>query len=324
MDEREDKLGYIPEEPFLSKVAWLYHVCGLTQNEIAEELSSTRLKVNKTISYARREGMVRVDIASPFTCTYELAEQLTERYSLRDAYVGIVPPGSDDYHESVGTALAFYLNDLLAKSNLKSIGVSWGSTLEHAQKNLKPLSNSKMEVVSLMGGVSHGTSINTFGIAASFARILAAKYHLFAAPIYAESVTATESLLNTELLRDQLERAGSVSIALLVAGDISKKSHLVSQALPRDVTTDQLKKAGAVGDVLGRFLNKHGEPIEHPINDRVVSLPFDAFRNFMHAVLAAAGAHKVPIIHAALSAGFVHTLITDSATAEKLLSYKVS
>lgn len=322
MYDTDDKNGYVPAEPFLSKVAWLYHVCGLTQSEIAKELGATRLKVNKTISYARREGLVRVEIASPFTATYELADKLTERYALRDAYVGIVTAESGDYHESVGTALAFYLNDLLAKDKIKSIGVSWGSTLEYTHRSLIAPAHSDVEVVSLMGGMSHGTSFNTFGIAASFAQSLGAEYHLFAAPIYAESVAVTKSLLNTELLKEQLEKAASVSIALFVAGDISKKSHLIREALPRDVTISQLKQAGAVGDVLGRFLDKHGKLVKHPINNRVVSLAFDSFKHLNHAVLVAAGEHKVPIIHAALSAGFVHTLVTDNATAELLLKYE--
>jgi len=319
MQVSDDKNGFVPEEPFLSKVAWLYHVCGLTQSEVAKQLGTTRLRVNKTIRYARREGMVQIDIASPFTSTYELADRLKERYSLQDAYVGIVAPGSNDCHESVGTALAYYLNDLLPQKKIKSIGVAWGSTLECAVKTLKPAPSSDIDVVSLMGGVSRGTSISSFGIAANFASKLNARYHLFAAPIYCESVALTKTLLNTQLLKEQLQRSVSVDIALLVAGDISKKSILMNQGLPRDVTMAELKKAGAVGDVLGRFLDINGKPVEHPINERVISPSFHSFEKFKRAVLVAAGEHKTSIIRAALSAGFIHTLITDDETAKRLL-----
>lgn len=319
MEVSDEKNGFVPPEPFLSRVAWLYHVCGLTQSEVAKQLGTTRLKVNKTISYARREGMVQIDIASPFTGTHELAEQLKERYSLRDVYVSIVAPDSGDCHESVGTALAFYLNDLLAQQKVKSIGVAWGSTLECAVKTLKPSTSPELDVVSLMGGVSRGTSINSFGIAANFASKLNARYHLFAAPIYCESAALTKTLLKTDLLKEQIKKAVSVDIALLVAGDISKKSILMNQGLPRDITMADLKKAGAVGDVLGRFLDKDGVPIKHPINDRVISPSFESFQKFKHAALVAAGDHKTSIIHAALSAGFIHTLITDNETAERLL-----
>ena len=321
MQTADEKNGFIPEEPFLSKVAWLYHVCGLTQSEVAKELGTTRLKINKTIRYARRQGMVQIDIASPFTGTYELADHLASRYSLKDAYVGLVAPESNDCHESVGTALAFYLNDLLATKKIKSIGVAWGSSLECSLKTLKPYSGSEMDVVSLMGGVSRGTSINSFGIAANFASILNARYHLFAAPIYCESEALTQTLLKTDLLKDQIKKAISVDIALLSAGDISKKSILMNQGLPRDVTMAELKKAGAVGDVLGRFLDSEGKLVKHPINDRVISPPYASFKQLKHAVLVAAGVHKIPIMHAALSADLVHTLITDNATAERLLRY---
>ena len=38
-----------------------------------------------------------------------------------------------------------------------------------------------------------------------------------------------------------------------------------------------------------------------------------------HLILAAGGAHKVPVFRAGIKAGLAHALITDEAAAQKLL-----
>lgn len=317
MPRNKDGLEF--SEAMLSKVAWLYFICGLTQNEIAEQLGTTRLRINKALGAARDEGFVRIEIISPFASTHELERELVEKYSLTGARVGVLAKDSDDYHESVGTALAYYLNEQLSQNKIKKLGVSWGTTLEFAVKNLISNEDSGIEVVSLLGGLSKGTSINTFGIAASYAARLKAQYQIFAAPLYSETVESTKALLETSLLKEQIANALNVDAAIFVVGDMSKKSLLIREGLPKGVSAAELKAKGAVGDILGRFLNKHGEPIDHPINSRAISPPHDSITSINHRVLAAAGTHKVPIIHAALTAGLIQTLVTDENTARKLM-----
>ena len=320
---RKTKDGMEFSESFLSRVAWLYFIGGLTQGEVAKQLGTTRLRVNKALGVAREEGLVRIEIASPFSSTYKLEKQLVDRYSLEGARVGVLPAQSDDYHEAVGTALSYYLNDVLSNKKIQSIGVSWGNTLERSIRNLKSVNRPNLEVVSLMGGLSRGTSINTFGIAASFASRLSAEYHLFAAPLYSESTQSARTLLNTTLLKEQIAKAVNVDIAILVVGDMSEKSLLVREGLPQGITLKELKKAGAIGDILGRFLDKNGKPVDHPINKRAISPPHQCIAEFKHSVLAAAGTHKVPIVHAVLKAGLIKNFVTDTNTAEKLLSYEL-
>jgi DNA-binding transcriptional regulator LsrR (DeoR family) len=55
------------EERLLARIAWAYHVEGLTQEAVADKLGITRLRVNKALGEARRIGLVRVSLntASP-------------------------------------------------------------------------------------------------------------------------------------------------------------------------------------------------------------------------------------------------------------------
>lgn len=73
--------------------------------------------------------------------------------------------------------------------------------------------------------------------------------------------------------------------------------------------------------MLGYFINKNGECIDHPINRRTIGLtPFE-LKDMKNVILTAGGQHKVPILAAALKMGVVDILISDQNTAERLLAY---
>ena len=306
-------------EEFLCRIAWLYFVNGLKQSEIAAQLKITRLRVNKAIASARQLGIARVEIASPFAAALSLQERLIDLFGLRSAHVAIAGRGDYDPHLSVGAALAFFMDDGLERHLWRSVGVSWGLTLEIALERMKSRRLPDMEIVSMIGGTAKGASFNAFGVAAGFAHKLGAQYSLFAAPIYFDSSETAFDLMASPLFQKQLERSHSVDIAILVAGDMSDRSFLVRDGLPADISLADLERAGAVGDILGRFLDASGSPIDHPINNRAIGIALDDLPKIGHVALAAAGPHKAKIIYAALAARRIHTLITDEVTAELLL-----
>jgi DNA-binding transcriptional regulator LsrR (DeoR family) len=305
---------------FLCEVAWLYYANDMTQAQIADQLGTTRLRINRALGTARRLGMVRVSINSPFLACLELQRALVDRFSIDHAYV--VPAHRDnyDYHRAVGAALATYLNEGLAARRWKSIGVSWGLTLESAIAALMPGEHSDLDIVSMMGATTKGTSFHAFAVAAEFSRVISATYSLFAAPIYLESETLAEQITGSAQFREHIDKILGVDVAVLVAGDLSEKSFSVKYGLPPDVTISELGARGAVGDVLGRFLDVDGQEVDHPINRRVTSATLGQLKTLRSVVLAAAGPHKRKIMHAILKAGYARTLITDDVTAETLLA----
>ncbi|MDO8883303.1 sugar-binding domain-containing protein, partial [Pseudotabrizicola sp.] len=78
--------------------------------------------------------------------------------------------------------------------------------------------------------------------------------------------------------------------------------------------------SGAIGDVLGQFLDKDGNSVSRAIDDRAIGMPLAMVLDVPEKILSAAGPHKVEIIRAACQRGLVDTLITDDVTAELLLT----
>lgn len=311
--ERQD------DEAFTCEICWHYYINKKTQAEIADMLGVTRLRVNQAIQRARAIGMVQVQIDSPFLPRIKMQAELRERYGLREVVVAPADRDKYDHHVTVGAALAMYLNEVLRSDPWRSLGVSWGLTLEAAINALPKQSHPDLEIVSMLGGTTKGASFNAFSIASSFATSLGAKYSTLAAPIFLSEDVDRDAFLSQEIFREHFAKFESLDAAILTASDVSPLSFLVAYGLPSNVTAEDLVAAGAVGDVLGRYLDKDGNAVAHPIDDRTIGASLEKVAKIPNKILVAAGPHKVPIMRIAMARGLVDTLVTDDVTGELLL-----
>jgi DNA-binding transcriptional regulator LsrR (DeoR family) len=299
-----------------ARVAWYYYVGGLTQQEIADKLGITRLRVNRIVGQARADGLVQIDIRMPLARCVALEERLRERYGL--AEVSVVPTLDDDaeLQRVVGEAAGVMLDPLLRDG--QGLGVGWGRTLSAALKRLTARRFSRGWVATLMGGLTRGSGTNTFEVSTGFAKVLGSECYYLAVPIYFPSPESRDALMQHYGIAEAYRRARLADIALVSCGDTSTRSLLVSTQIVTE-NIAELRAAGAVGDLLGVFLDAEGRPVEHPLNRRVMALsPFD-LKAIPNSILASGGQHKAPVIRAVLTGGYVKRLVTDEACAEAVL-----
>ena len=103
-------------------------------------------------------------------------------------------------------------------------------------------------------------------------------------------------------------------------GDLSPNSMLGKFGVLDREQTSSLIRAGAVGDILCRFINDVGEVLDHPLNDRVISAAPKTLRNARRIVLASGGWEKFAAIRASMNLIRPNVLITDELIAESLLN----
>lgn len=307
------------QQNLMAKSAWLYHVEGLTQAQIADRLGLTRRRVNEILADALREGVVTVSFNGQFADCVALESNLCDAYGLKDAVVVPTPVDTSQTHAVLGRGAAAYLNRFILAHAPRSIGVGWGSTLRETAQYLSPTNLPDTEIHSMMGGLTHGSEINTFEIVRSFARVLNAQSRYFVAPIYAESATSREAIISQTVFQRMFRDICDVDLAYLSVGDISDRSLQVRYGLPPGVSADELAAKGAVGDLLGRYLSPDGREIDHPINSQVLSPEFEQFRAIRHRMIVGGGDYKIPIIRAVLAAGLATILVTDEINAKALL-----
>jgi DNA-binding transcriptional regulator LsrR (DeoR family) len=304
------------EAQLQTRAAWYYYVGGLTQQEIADRLGLTRLRVNKIVGQARADGLVRIEIQMPFASCVALEEKLKARFALDEVCVVPTVPDPDTLQQVIGEAAGLMLEPLL-KDGI-GLGVGWGRTLREAARRMRSHRHPSSWVTSLMGGLTRGSGTNTFEVATEFARLLGAECYYVAAPIYCPSVESRSMLLTHYGLAEVMRRAREANIALLSCGDLSGRSllastHIVSESL------DDLRAAGAVGDILGTFLDEYGRAVNHPLNQRVMALNPQELKAYAVSILASGGLGKLTVIRGILNARYIRRLVTDEAVAEALL-----
>jgi DNA-binding transcriptional regulator LsrR (DeoR family) len=304
-------------EQLRARIAWYYYVAGLTQQEISDRLGIARARVNKIAGQLRADGSVVVDIRLPLVACVELEEQLKQIYGLKR--VVVVPSVADDEQQRrmIGDAAGIMLDGLIADGQCISVG--WGRTLSASIKRLHSRQLKDSSVVSLMGGLTRGSETNTFEVSTELAKTLGADCYYVTAPIYCPSIESREILLTHSGVNEVMERARNSDLAIVSCGDLSHKTALTAMSSVGERLPD-LKKSGAVGEILGTFLDAQGRPVDHILNQRVIAMPPADLKIIPNSILISGGLYKADIIEAILSAAYVNCLVTDEDVARRLVA----
>jgi lsr operon transcriptional repressor len=303
------------------RAAWLYYMEGLTQAEVAARLKITRLRVNRLLVEARSGGLVNISLNSSLTGCIQLEQALVNECGLKDAVIVPTPQHIDLVGPVIGRAAGQYVSHFLETSKPGGFGVGWGATLRETIRHVRSDRHPKLVVSSMMGGLTYGIELNSFETASDLATRVGAQCHYLAAPIYADTPQSRDDIVAQDVFRAAFERIAGADAAILSVGDLSQRSLLIRNGLPPDVTADDLRAAGAVGDILGQFLDAKGRPIDHPINRRAIALSLEALRKIPTVILASGGTNKRRVIAAVVKAKLVSVLICDERTAAAALGH---
>ena len=299
------------------RAAWLYYIEGLTQAQIARALGLSRAKVIRLLAAARESGVVRIRIDARAGEQIALERRLVEALGLVEAIVAPAPQDDAAAAALIGHAAGTYLAAQVHDG--MSIGVGWGSTLDSSLKAIAPQAFERLSVVSLLGGMTHSRAVNPSAVARRMADAFGADCFQLTAPVFVADAATRAALWAEPGLRELLQRARRVDLALLSVGDVSEHATLFREGLLPRSELATLIEAGAVGDVLCHFLDRDGRAVDHPVNRRVVAVGLDDLRRVPKIVIAAGGRRKVAAIRAALNATQARILITDESAARGLL-----
>jgi len=306
------------EAGLAARAAWLYFSGGLTQAQIAKRLGVPTTKAHRLVARATREGLVRVFVdASVSECSF-LEEKLSDRYGLE--LCRVAPDlGQDGMPlRALGLAGASFLRQALESRTHEVIGIGHGRTLAATVTELPTMRRTEGVIVSLLGGLTRKFAANPFDVIHRLAEKTGADAYFLPVPLYANSVADRDVLLAQRGVDRVFETCRSATLLLVGIGEVDSGSHLseIGTVAPEEMR--QLADRGAVGEVLGHYLDANGTPIKSDLSDRVMSLPIEAMADRM-AVGIAGGPGKIEGIRAVLNGGHLKGLITDEATARGLV-----
>ena len=300
-----------------TRIAWLYYVEGRTQAEIAVRLGISRTKVVRDLAVCRETGLVQIRINGRLAGCVRLEHALEARYGLVEAMVVPTPSNPGDIPPALGIAVGAYLSDRLGPE--MTVGIGWGRTLRWSVRAVRRSGLSGLTVVALLGGIGRGSEINTYETASRLADAIGAQCYYLAAPTFASTPELSAMLLEQPGIREVCERGRRAQLVLVSVGSLTAGSTNRRLGLVTDAEVRELEAKGAVGDLLGHFLDADGRIVDHELNRRVVGLPPSDLRRAPVSLLASGGEDKVGILGGVLRAGYVNRLMTDERTATALV-----
>ena len=106
---------------------------------------------------------------------------------------------------------------------------------------------------------------------------------------------------------------------MLSCGTMDLKSTAFQFEMLSEEDRIALIKAGAVGDLLYNFFDINGKLVDHPVNQRIMSIPLEQLRDVPLRVISAGGAEKTEAVLGAIKLINCNVLITNEGTAKALL-----
>ncbi|MBX3098982.1 MAG: sugar-binding transcriptional regulator [Salinibacterium sp.] len=300
----------------------MYHEQSLRQPEIAERLHISQSRVSRLLKEAGALGIVRTIVIAPSGVYPDLEEGIRAKFGLLDVVVA-EPAGQDDVSllRALGGSGAAYLETALTGSERVGIS-SWSATLLATVDSLAagPVRTAQ-EVVQVIGGVGNpSVQVNATRLTESLARATGATPRFLPAPGIVGSSTVRDALMSDTHIQELAAEWPKLTIVLAGVGSLQPSPLLKDSGnAVNQADLEELRKAGAVGDVCLRFFDASGRLIESTINDRVVGISSDDLLRVPRRVGVAGGARKLEAIRAALLGGWINVLITDKETATALL-----
>lgn len=291
-----------------------YYRLGRAQTEIAREFGVSRFKVARWLEYARDNGIVKIEIALPGQIDAERSVRLSENFGLSRALVVSVPDKSPNtLYGSLGAAAASLLSTLVQDGDV--VGFSSGRTLVAMARYLVGMK--AQEIVQITGLIGPPAESSAEVIRRVAVSTSATADVLYAPLLVRDAATARALKVDPDVLRTT-SRFSKISTAVVSIGSWSPPNSQVYDALEAP-TRRRLLDAGACAEVCAHPVSRTGKFLEG-IEDRLLGISAEELARVPEVVAVAGGENKGKAIAAVLATGVVTTLVTDSATADVIMS----
>lgn len=298
------------EEELLIKAAWYYYIEEMTQQNIAEKLGISRMKVIKLLETAKSTGVIQFKISQEKSRRLRIEKKLVETWGLKDAFVIPTPDDSAVFNESLAKAAAMYIADRMTENTFINMG--YGDTPSRVLNHLATITDHPVSIVSLTGGVS-------YYLPNTVSSVFKAKLYLYPAPLMLSSKELCKAISEEPGIKEIKRMVKLASMSIIGIGAMNDDATIISNGILTKNDFTYLSLRGAVGDIMTHFIDKDGNPVLTDIDERLISTSLDTLKELNNVIGIAGGKHKTDVISAALKGRYLDILITDEETANSLI-----
>ncbi len=306
----------------LAYIAQLYYNEGMNQQEIANIIGINRASISRLLNEALKKKVVTIKVSYPWRIA-SLEKRLKDVFpQLKDACVlACEHNGYEESLQKIGLFAGEYLLEAIQPKSV--IGVGWGKALHEIIKNIPEKYLPEVEIVQVVGATGY-TGLLEDGpmIARNLSEKFSCKCRYLHVPLIVESKAVRDSLIKDKAVHQTLEFASHADILITGIGSVlmHKLYTLKEVGYVTDQEVEELKEAGAVGDILGMHYTLDGEILDIDINHRTLTIPPEKLTQVARSIAIAGHEGKAEAIIGAIRGKFINTLITDNFAAERILS----
>ncbi len=310
----------------LGKIATLYYLGELSQDEIAEMYGISRFKVSRILKKCREYHIIEFHINNKPEYYRKLETQLCEWMKI-DAAV-IVASGStlNESKTNVGRAAARYLGESLKDG--MTVGLDWGTTLQAMVREYNyPGQCKDCLFVQISGSVASQSTVSTDYVDGhDLVRNLAAKagasWSLFPAPYIVKDRLLCTMLLEEPAIRKHIDLFDKIDTAIFgIGSSVSQNLSAFYRIFLSPEEWEQLLTYDSAGEVFSNRLTMEGTVIETFLTGRVLTIGLAQLKRIPNVVVLGAGADKALSLIAAAKGGFFNRMIIDEVTALSILHH---
>lgn len=303
------------------KVAHMYHIDGMKQEEIAGHLSISRSQVSMILTEAKEVGIIEIKVRNPLINNLELSHSFKTMFGLTDCV--IIPTAvqdTDTLRKLVAQRAVHLLNNEI--KNFSNIGIAWGRscyqlvTTYKCDKDIRDVS-----IVALIGGsnqIAGYYQVNE--MVRQFAEKVNGIPYFMHAPALTSNIEEKEMYMKSSSMQALSDKWENLDIVICGIGTLPSINENDRETYIGEYEIfKQLEKNHAVGDLCARYFNINGEFIKDDYYDRMIGIPVECLEKAKKVICIASGAEKVNSILGALRTKMIDIFICDEQTAKAVL-----
>lgn len=308
----------------LVEVARLYHERGLTQQEVADQIHTSRINVVKMLQLAIKKEIVQIRVIDPHDSFDDLVHELKKYFGFLE--VAIVPSYTSSAMRSsaLGYRAARVLLSYLGSND--TVGLGWGSAVYSLVQEMPENSSLGLQPtwVPLIGSMSEGDIyFQTNAFVKTMQKKIGGVWKTLSVPALLDSPLLVEALKSDERIRRIVQEWQNLRIAVFGLGNIGVfKEVRYPSTFGRFLGSMEQRKLGQIdakGDILARFFDGEGNICDLEYDSRVFGIGLNEIKNVPIRFGIAGGERKADVIYAAAKNKIVNVLVTDEVVALKIL-----
>ncbi|HEX3870418.1 MAG TPA: sugar-binding domain-containing protein [Pirellulales bacterium] len=305
----------------LRLAARLYYVDGLGQTAVARFVKVSQTKVSRLLALAKERGIVRISVAEYEPRDATLEKKLRSAFHIKSVAVvkTVEKAGVEDARRATGHFGADFVRALIPARS--TVAIAGGRTMRELVATLPEAEIKGLTVLQGMGSIdSTVTAVDALELGREMARRWSGRFCMINTPAFVPDAKTRDAFLAIDQIKAVWQRFKSVDVALVGVGTLAN-SVFVERGILNERDVEGLRKAGAVGEIFGRFFDRRGRECTTEWQRRIISMSIDQLRKVPQVVAIVTGADRAEALASAIRGGLIKALVIDDRGAASLLSH---